>query len=1298
MRNGTFTNNGFIIVADSENNDRFDYKTSDNATSAQWPKLVIQYTLPPVTDTPTFTPTFTPTATFTPTPTRTATPTFTSTPTFTPTSTASPTNTPGGSASTEIQMGETYVLPDDSSGNGNLLVAQKVTLSQAATIQSMSFYVTTAAGKLRLGIYDNAGNNPGALRAKTSEFTPVVGWNTQSVLSPVLLPAGTYWLAYLPESNNLHFKASAWIDEGPVRHHSFSYGEMPSAFPASPDTDYHQFSFYATFTVATAPGTIYAGEVNVLHDVQDGSSNLLITQKAELSHNAVIQSLSFYVTNAVGKLRLGIYDDGYDGPGTLVTETSEFTPTMGWNTVNVQTPILLPAGTYWLAFLPESDALQFKFEWIQGLYTGRAYGYSFGNLPGSVSAQPVGVEYRYSFYATFIEDNSITPPETGILDNFNRTSGSIGNTWSGETSEFSISSNRLTVNTNGALVVWNGEAFGADQEAYITFSGLNTAGESEHDLALKVQGVEPMQDSRIEVDYFGAQHRVVIGTLDSTYGWREYGASISVTFNDGDQFGARALSDGTVEVYKNGSLIARRNVSSWPYYAEGGSIGLVFYNAQGATVDDFGGGTLSGGRVSMTRSTNVSTDNNSVVATSEFTVASSQAGSGQKAYVIFPLTSMGPLLTKPQRDEQVRDGTLKVLFDMGGERIQLLVYKTGQGWIQSGDDIAATFVAGDRFSTQMSADSTVEIYRNGTLLVQRSVAIAYTPPNNLAAPALANAEPLAPWNGASRYTSYNPAKMALPALPNLPLQQQTTSTTIDYVYDPLNRLTQANYSTGDHYHYTYDAVGNRITQDTLISGLPMNTTSVYDIANRVTNVNGVTYTFDDNGNLVNDGVNHYDYDSANRLTTIKTGSTTFASYFYNGLGDKLQQTVNGTTNTFTMDLNAGLTQALSDGTNTYLYGIDRIAQIQGSTTEYFLGDALGSVRQMADTNAQITYARAYDPYGVVTTTSGASQSAYGYTGEYAGDSTDLVYLRSRYYKPSMGRFIAKNSWAGQANRPLSLNQWTYAEANPVNYTDPTGRWIHPECQWMPTKGLYEYCILQKYQLEPISYFELGKTVHGERGCYSGPEAYRAPGYLEGAGLWALIHRTGYEVVYDFARMERMEFVYYGSGGNDAIDMGIGGMLYSGKVMGLRSDQTINAVYRGLSSSYSVGPSVDLGFGIGAGKGGFVSWNDIMLRGNYYYVGASWAVDLAEGADVDVTLWSIYSPIYNDPIRYATNGVVNRARLLSDILLGKGSPWGVSFPSLSQPPGNVMLASRLYAASLALRYADAYEEFRNENNQ
>jgi len=64
-------------------------------------------------------------------------------------------------AQTAITIGETSVLTSNDSGNGNLLIAQQATLSQTATIQSLSFYVTTASGDLRLGIYDATGPNGG---------------------------------------------------------------------------------------------------------------------------------------------------------------------------------------------------------------------------------------------------------------------------------------------------------------------------------------------------------------------------------------------------------------------------------------------------------------------------------------------------------------------------------------------------------------------------------------------------------------------------------------------------------------------------------------------------------------------------------------------------------------------------------------------------------------------------------------------------------------------------------------------------------------------------------------------------------------------------------------------------------------------------------------------------------------------------------------------------------------------------------------------------------------------------------
>lgn len=40
----------------------------------------------------------------------------------------------------------------------------------------------------------------------------------------------------------------------------------------------------------------------------------------------------------------------------------------------------------------------------------------------------------------------------------------------------------------------------------------------------------------------------------------------------------------------------------------------------------------------------------------------------------------------------------------------------------------------------------------------------------------------------------------------------------------------------------------------------------------------------------------------------------------------------------------------------------------------------------------------------------------------------------------MGRFLTRDTWSGDANRPLSFNRWGYVEGNPVNFVDPSGNY------------------------------------------------------------------------------------------------------------------------------------------------------------------------------------------------------------------------------------------------------------------
>jgi hypothetical protein len=85
------------------------------------------------------------------------------------------------------------------------------------------------------------------LKAQTAELTPVVGWNTAPVTAQISLPAGAYWLAYLPSDDNLHFRVER--STGSTIYYSFAYGPMPSTFSTSPTRIVGNWSFYASLRV-----------------------------------------------------------------------------------------------------------------------------------------------------------------------------------------------------------------------------------------------------------------------------------------------------------------------------------------------------------------------------------------------------------------------------------------------------------------------------------------------------------------------------------------------------------------------------------------------------------------------------------------------------------------------------------------------------------------------------------------------------------------------------------------------------------------------------------------------------------------------------------------------------------------------------------------------------------------------------------------------------------------------------------------------------------------------------------------
>lgn len=180
-------------------------------------------------------------------------------------------------------------------------------------------------------------------------------------------------------------------------------------------------------------------------------------------------------------------------------------------------------------------------------------------------------------------------PTTIVLDDFDRAAGPLGASWAGDTGGMAVADSALTQAGPDGSVVWNGAAFGADQEAYVTLRSI-PGGAGEHDLMLKVQGLA-WSAGHVEVRYDPVPQQVMVSTYAPGQGWVTRGGPWPVAFQAGDRLGARARANGLVEVFRNGARVATASLGDWPFAAAGGRLGLTLAGATGTRLDDFGGGT-----------------------------------------------------------------------------------------------------------------------------------------------------------------------------------------------------------------------------------------------------------------------------------------------------------------------------------------------------------------------------------------------------------------------------------------------------------------------------------------------------------------------------------------------------------------------------------------------------------------------------------------------------------------------------------------------------------------------------------
>jgi RHS repeat-associated protein len=290
-----------------------------------------------------------------------------------------------------------------------------------------------------------------------------------------------------------------------------------------------------------------------------------------------------------------------------------------------------------------------------------------------------------------------------------------------------------------------------------------------------------------------------------------------------------------------------------------------------------------------------------------------------------------------------------------------------------------------------------------------------------------------------------------------------TTTSETYQYDAADRVAKVCYAasctgTPASIAYTYDKVGNRLTQVRTGVASPGTTTYAYDAADRLlsatTGAGVVSYGHDANGNQTSAGGRTFAYDLANRLVSATSAAGT-TTYSYDGDGRRVARAGAAGVRRFLWDRNLPLEQIAleKDGTGAvlrrYLNAPDRTVAFATATAPAYLHhDAFGNVSDVASSAGAAQWSYAYEPFGttrtetkVVTT---APENPLQFEGQYRDGESGLYQMRARMYDPATGRFTGLDPIAPHIKDGY-VAQYVYSYNSPGVYQDLTGEWPWSSC-------------------------------------------------------------------------------------------------------------------------------------------------------------------------------------------------------------------------------------------------------------
>lgn len=237
--------------------------------------------------------------------------------------------------------------------------------------------------------------------------------------------------------------------------------------------------------------------------------------------------------------------------------------------------------------------------------------------------------------------------------------------------------------------------------------------------------------------------------------------------------------------------------------------------------------------------------------------------------------------------------------------------------------------------------------------------------------------------------------------------------------------------------FQYDGLGNRL--ESAEPGLaPFN--SVPDQLNQYTQVNGVAWQYDRNGNLLSDSTHSFLYDLNDALQQVSNASTSksLVTYYHDALGRVVAEATEAGTVFRIHDDASLLVEIGAAGRTEFAPGNrpDAVLHAAREGEDYWLfHDGLNSMRMLSNGSGDVVAMPLFRPFGGAEDNElTQSPLRLGFASMWYTTGLPFYNSNRRSYHPSVGRHLQRDP-AGLAD---DLNPYTYARNSPIDFSDPTG--------------------------------------------------------------------------------------------------------------------------------------------------------------------------------------------------------------------------------------------------------------------